>query len=236
MGLPVRDTLATLREEVKDRLGFGGSGTAFTANNNLIDSWLRACQRKLYWGHDFSELEVIDETTQAQEGQHAYDWPDDIEPKKISKIWCKDSSITTGNFFLMDEGITGRNYGLVTSADYDRPRKYVRSSQLKVWPYPDSNNYYFVIKGIQRLNAFTADSDRATIEEELILELAVALGKGHYRHPDAPNYQAFFIDMLKDIKSGDMGTERFVRPSGSRFSYRDSFNSPDMVHRNTLDE
>lgn len=237
MALPVRETLATMREEVKNRLGFGGSGTAYTSNNNLIDSWLRETQEQLYTKHEFSELWIKDETAVSQEGQEGYDWPDAIDPMRIEKITVKDTSLTIGNVFPMREGIPDYADGYVSSADYDRPRRYRRASQLLVWPYPDGNNYTFQIRGYQRLGRFTQETDRATVDETLIKMLAVAKGKAHYRHPDAPNYDVYFRDMLKDLNSNDHGAERHFRPSGKGGSrgFVDSHNQPDMIHRNTLD-
>ncbi len=235
MGLPVREDLGTMRQEIKDRLGYGASGSSFTANNNIIDAMIRDAQYQIYWEHSFTELTIIDATTISQQGQESYDWPDNIEPKKILSIWVEDRNQSAGNWYKMCEGIGPEHYGRVSTAEQGRPSRYERRNQLDIWRRPDSNLYTFHIEGTTRLNRLTAETDRATLNEQLIKLYALANGKGHYRHPDAPALNQQYILLLRNLTAGDKGKKRFVRASGKSRQYRDNFYDPDFEHQNTLD-
>lgn len=213
MGLPTREDLATMRQDIKDGLGFGSSGSTFTANNAIIDSWLERAQRMIYWEHDFTELITV-ETITSQQGQEGYDWPTNTEPKKILSIWLEDTNLTSANWYPMIEGVGPQHYGRVSTADQGRPTRYERRDQLDIWRRPDDNSYTFHIEGIKRLGRLTAETDKATINEDLIKMLALAWGKAHYRHPDAQDWRLYYDKTMRRIKAGDQGKKKFIRSHG----------------------
>lgn len=54
---------------------------------------------------------------------------------------------------------------------------------------------------------FIQDNDRASVPDDLILTLAIVMGKAHYRQPDAQLYVDRFDRMLRSAKADNFGAE-----------------------------
>ena len=53
MALPTARNLGSLRQELRDRLGFAAFGSQAGINTALLDSFLRQAQEQLYWEYIF---------------------------------------------------------------------------------------------------------------------------------------------------------------------------------------
>jgi hypothetical protein len=70
-----------------------------------------------------------------------------------------------------------------------RPARYEIRNAIELYPMPDQT-YFLWIRGHFGLMAFAADSDKTTIDAELVFLSALANAKAHYGQPDANNIQA----------------------------------------------
>ena len=59
-----------------------------------------------------------------------------------------------------------------------------------------------------------------TLDSDMVLHLAIANAKAHYRHEDAPVYGQQLERYLRNLKGAGLGNKRFVRRTGKE---RDSF-------------
>jgi len=232
MTLPTKKNLGQLRSNLRDGLG---QTVGASANTPLLNGILHRSQVFLFKRMSDKERTTQDESVIAQTGQEKYDWPDTIDPKKTMEIWVEDTSDTDFNMYPMIEGIERRHYGQQSTVEQDRPRRYERRAQLEVWPLPDSNTYTFHIEGQLRLGAFSVDTDLATLDQDLILQLALANAKAHYRQPDANAIADQFTLELKAENADNLGHQRFVRPNGSSRKPGNIFEDRSFRHRNTLD-
>lgn len=92
---------------------------------------------------------------------------------------------------------------------------------LEVWPTPDQP-YVVWLKGHMGLKRFSEDADEATIDHEIVLLFAAAMGKAHYRQPDSDIYAQMCARMTAELTAASHGTRKYMpRPStlGMKLEY-----------------
>lgn len=198
-----------LMAELRVRLGFVSTGTAAQTNSPIMTSFLQEA-------HDFvyQELAPASERAKAvillKKDQALYDWNDDglkipIEPGYVQKVWLRR---TPSDRYEMRQGIT----------EYDRqldatlrqwPEKYDHLfGQIEVWPIPDQS-YEMVVEYLTGKPRFSQPTDRPGVPDRLVLLYAIALGKAHYRHPDASTVAGSFQTLMR--------AEKFKQHEGRRY-------------------
>ena len=232
MELPTARNLGSLRQELRDRLGFASFGSQAGINTAILDSFLRQAQEQLYWEYIPRE-HIGTSSIQTNDGQKKYDWPDECNPDRLIIVTARDSTTSPPSTWKLVEGIEYYH------DDYDTPKtqptRYERRDQIEVWPQPDSNKYFIDLEYVKRLNAFSVDSDKATLDADLILLLALTNSKAHYRHEDAQIYSQQFTRLLEKIKGGTIGEKRFVRAGRRKVDPFGHYFDHHMKHYHTSD-
>ena len=232
MALPTPRNLGSLRQELRDRLGFASLGSQAGINQAILDSFLRQAQEQLYWEYTPRTHIGTSEIT-TQDGQLNYDWPDNCNPDRLLTVTGRDTTASTPSRWKLIEGIEYYHDDHVTPKS--QPERYERRDQIEIWPSPDSNKYRIDLEYVKRLNPFSVDSDKVTLDAELVLILALANSKSHYRHEDAQVYGQQFTRMLDRLKGGTHGSKRFIRGGGKRnYSFSHYFDTH-MKHYHTSD-
>jgi len=203
MALPLKKTLGEMRAELLDRLGFASQGSSAGSIISTADSYLQRAQNYLYWKYDFNELNKTYDWSTAQ-GQTLYDWPDDMEPRKVIEL----RTLWNSYWHPMHEGISFQHDSVADVQYY--PLRYDRRAQLEVWPEP---NAIYTIRGeyYKRLDRFTLDNDRVTLDEHLVFTYALAKAKKHYRQPDANDYMEELGDLITQLRIAAHGNNRYIR-------------------------
>lgn len=205
MALPLKATLGEMRAELLSRIGMASQGAAAGAVVTTVNSFLRRSQQFLYRKYEDLELRIIEDISSAA-GQTLYDWPDDMDPRRVTQIRVQYG----GTWFLMHEGIEYQHDTVVGSRYF--PRRYDRRAQLEVWPEPDGI-YPMRVEHYQRLGRFTQDDDRCTINEELLFEWTLGRLKRHYKHEDAKDYIDTGNELLRQMQGSIHGNKRYL-PGG----------------------
>lgn len=200
-------TLGTLRAIVSSRCGFGAQGASIGGNAALVDSWLQNAQYQLYWMQDWKKLTKYDDITVGL-GQTLVDYPANANPERILAI-AANIGDSSDLWRPLDEGINIEHYNTQSSPSY--PMRYERYEQIEVWPECDAVRTLRVWY-VKNLGAFTAETDTATLDDELILLHATATAKAHYRQPDAETWAAQLDALLVRIKGKSFGNKRFHAP------------------------
>jgi hypothetical protein len=204
-------TLQDLRQELRARLGHQATGAASGASNPIIDSFLRTSQEYIYWMADWKKLTAyFDDTIGA--AQNLLDYPTDANPDRLytppgskSPIWVQYSS----RWLSLSEGITVDHWDTMDNQN-SYPTRYERYDQLLFWP--KSNAVYTLkIWYIKKLERFTQENDRASVDDNLILTHALAKAKAHYRHPDANLYVSEWSTLEARVKGGTIGQNSVIR-------------------------
>lgn len=195
-------TLGSIRSDIQTRLGFGMAGEAGVVNAPIIDSFIRNGQAQLYEQFEWRRLIKYEERLMGIE-QRVYDYPDDCEPENIISMAVLDGGI----WLPLEPGIT---WEMRSSDESGRPSRYELFEQMEVWPIADTQytmrRYY-----LQSLAPLVQDSDRTTLNSELVFLHALTNAKLHYRQPDAQTYVNQLNQMLGKLKAKNRAKTTYRR-------------------------
>lgn len=195
-------TLGELRSDLRTGLGYSSAGAAAGVNQELLNQFLRNAQVLLYSTHDWARLRRYS-TPSLGVGQYLLDYPTGSNPDRIRMI-----SVNFGGVWQppMKKGISPEHYTTQSNASF--PRRWEPYDQIEFWPITDAV-YSVRIFYIKALDPFTQDAHRATVDDGMIALLALANAKGHYRHPDAPNWAKQAEQLLISLKAKSWGQSTF---------------------------
>ena len=177
---------------------------------SLFNSILARAQNWLYWAYDWENLRRTWTINPLTIGTAAYAYPtsggETPEPRKVVDLSVNDGS---GNVTGLRQGVSPSLRSSTTANAL--PSRYWRTNQLNLWPAPDKITYTIYVDGYKMLAAFAADSDTSTLDDEPIMELAIALGKFHYGQADAQAYLQIVNTLIGKLNDRDGVTGR-VQP------------------------
>jgi len=231
MALPTKRNLGSLRQELRDRLGYASAGSQAGPGGAIMDSFLRQAQEQLYWEYTPREM-VKQSVITTQDGQTLYDWPDICNPDRLLRVNARDTTASSSTRWKLTEGIEYQHDDYATPKS--KPLRYERRDQMEIWPQPDGNQYRIDLEFVKRLDAFSVDADLITLDADLVLMLALSNAKAHYRHSDSNVYAQQLVQMLNRVKSGTQGAKRFVRGARRNNGFSNYFDNR-MQHYHTDD-
>lgn len=199
--MPYR-TLEEQRSRLRTRLGYSAQNAAAGSMAPMLNDILIDAQVKLYWTHDWARLRKYDDTTVGA-GQCLIDYPTDCNPERVRAI-----STLNGTRWSppLRRGIAPQDY---TIQDNERePTRWEPYAQIELWPKADQE-YTVRVFYVKNLLAFTQDTHRSTIDDDLIFQVALGMGKAHYRHPDAEVYLKQAETLLTQLKAKSWGKTVF---------------------------
>jgi len=176
-----------LRAEIRDLTDV----SVGTSNIPSLKQTLRRTQRLLYNRYDWPFLKHMPYLSCAN-GQRFYNAPSGLNLERII-----DVSVWYGNVPSPIE----RGIGLEEYQSYDSDggikaspvRKWdwkwnpaTSTDQIEMWPIPDNSNDRLQFTGLRALNALTADSDPADIDDDLIVLFSAAEILAAKKQEDAP--------------------------------------------------
>jgi len=213
-------TLAQLRRRMMIRLGYSAS-----ADNpppgmaQLLDDFLRDAQEQLYLKNPVLRTERLYRWTMVP-GISYYGIRDNDGDTDFSDIDCGKHLNDKGyriswvgledlnNMWMpMRCGIDPSFY--TTSAQQGLPTLYEIRSCIEVFPVPNAA-YKLWIKGQMGLEPFVANTDKTTINSDLVFGWALADAKAHYGQRDAQRVSDSAREMLGDVIAGNHLTRRYV--------------------------
>lgn len=202
-------TLGELRSELQARLGMGAMGAAAGASQTLMDSFLRNGQAQLYWAQDWKHLIEYEDTTLGVD-QNLLDYPAACaRDRRILRL----ETVYNGQWRRIPEGIATEDWSTMDTASY--PIRFDRYAQVQIYPIADQI-YTVRFWYVKDLDAFTASSDRASLDDEMILLHAVTNGKAHYRHPDAGLYEGQLATLMSSLRGQSFSLQGVYRRELSR--------------------
>ncbi len=209
--MPYR-TLGELRSIILARLGMGGMGASGGANGTMIDSMLQNGQTQLYWTQEWRHLTDYKDLTTGV-GQNLYDYPTAGSMQTVgcstSKRILRVETLYSGQFSRIPEGISTGDWSNMETRG--APARFERFAQILVYPKSDSATYTMRVWFIRDLDRFTETSDRATLDDEMIILHATANAKSHYRQPDAAVYQGQLNTLLAGLRGQSFSSDRVYR-------------------------
>lgn len=210
------ETLAQLRRRLLVRLGYSAQADSPPPGMaDLLDDFLVQAQRFLYRKYRALRTERFFTWTMIA-GERFYDLPDNdescdkvLDPYRLSWVGVEDLN---GTWHEMGKGIPPEVYTSI--ANQGIPAIYEIHQCIEVFPAP-ADNYKLRIKGHFGLTQFDLDTDKTTIDSELVFMWALSNAKAHYGQSDAANIAAQANTYLGTLVSGSHQTARYVPNSGS---------------------
>jgi len=133
---------------------------------------IRRTQERLYDEFDWPFLKVRRDVAAAA-GQRYYDVPNDMNLERITQV-----DYRWGDRWLpVERGITLDNFSSIDSDADARADPIMRwdvidagsGLQIEVWPIPATDGLAIRFTGLRNLNALTSDSDRAELDDMMIV-------------------------------------------------------------------
>lgn len=172
-----------------------------------LNSILQRSQGWLYWNYGWEALRSSYTISPLIVGTAAYNAPANMEPRKIISATLVAGATVTD----LREGIPPQlRYSGAANA---RPTRYQRQGapgqqQIVLWPPPDLTTYVPTFDAYQSLDAFAADTDTSTLDDDAIMELSIALAKMHYGMADGAASVQLVNALLTRLNGSDETTGR----------------------------
>lgn len=211
--MPTYKTKGELRSDLLTKLGYGGLGAAAGNFVPMADALLEEAQENLYiLMPDEKRIRTWDFTTGLS--QQTYDFPADCDPDRLIEL----STYFEQTWLPVKRGIDRYHDSIFNYINYYPQRYDIRATgpvdlheQLELWPTDDTNQYTVRIEGYIQLMDFVDDSDRATVDDTLILLYAEAYGKAHLNRPDAQLKLQALQTRLRILRGQQHGEQRYIR-------------------------
>lgn len=163
-------------------------------NAQVRDTQVKLLQRVQEWlWEDYSWPHMrVTRQYQGVIGKRTYDWGADFDIDRIETVYFK----TSGGWRELTPGIDQEHYRLhdsdLDSRSYPVCRwQIAEDEQIEVWPISseagdaDTLEGYFKVRGIKKLSRLVADSERADLDDKLIVLFAAAETLGAAGSKDA---------------------------------------------------
>lgn len=212
--MELKKTLGEVRADIQIRLGFGAAGQAGIVNTALIDSMIKSAQEQLYQQFDWVELRAINERVTGS-NQQFYDYPIDCNSERILGMWV----LWGGQYMPMQEGIKAEQRNIPIGGV---PQRYERRDQIEIWPIPSSNEYKIRTEYIKTLAPLVNNSDRLTLNSQMVFLHALANAKTHYNQKDAVTYSSQLDALMLQLKAKNRKTVFANENNIDPFTYVDA--------------
>lgn len=209
-----------MRGVLNGRLGFSNNPAGTGPNQSVLNSYLQQAQKEIYDERDWWFLKTK-WTLLPGSGQDLIDYEDAMNPDRFLSVSVFDTSLSQPDYKAMDEGIDLEHR---TSSSKARPIRYERLEQLELWPIPDKLGYGIFIVGLKRLDRFEQDNDLLTMDHNMVLLKAIAIGKTELGHEDSQAAELRSGKNVKAAKKKNQQKRRYRRGSpASKENYKPVF-------------
>jgi hypothetical protein len=204
-------TLGDLRASLRARLGFGATGAATGASDEIINGFLLSAFHHVYWMQDWRKLIAYYDTTIGAT-QNLIDYPPDANPHRLwtpkdssSPIWVQ----VNGTWIPAKEGISAAAWDTMDDNN-SYPMRYELFDQIQFWPKSNAV-YNLKIWYVKNMTRFTQDNDRPNVDDNLIFLHALVAAKSHYKQADAAMYTAQWTEMVAKVSGRQFGSNNVIR-------------------------
>ena len=181
-------TLGTLTEQLRISARYDPNPALSLNILPMMQQLLRDTQERLYDEFDWPFLRITQDKMLSA-GQRYYDLPADLNLERIISV-----DVRYGERWLpVERGIDVAHYNQIDSDLDARADPAVRwevkdtgdGEQIEVWPVPESDGIALRFTGIRKLTPLVEMSDRADIDDQLIVLYAASELLGGAKNPQA---------------------------------------------------
>lgn len=209
-GTTLGQLVTMLREEC-------GHATSAALGQNTLPRMKRVLQRtqEFLWGdHAWPHLRVYREET-LQAGQRYYTFPSDLAFDRVENVHIRWDDTWQPVCY----GIELDHYNAQDPELDDRDDPVLRwqaheDGQFEVWPLPATNGLRLRFEGIKKLSKFVDDSDRADLDDNLLVLFAASEILAKQKGGDAQGKARLAGRLYTQLKGQQSKTTMFVMGGG----------------------
>lgn len=184
--MPIGTTLETMLDYLRMEIGDSTNPALGLTKSPAYANLLRRTQDRLYNDHNWQHL-VVDRDQPLQAGERYYTFHPELNFQRIGKAWIKWNNA----FHPIDCPFEPTRYNdnnpeLNTRTDPVQAWRHYEINQFEVWPMPASSLQVIRFRGIKTLSRLTALSDRADLDDTLLVLYAAAELLARGKMEDAP--------------------------------------------------
>ena len=190
--MPIGTTLETMLDYLRMEVGDSTNPALGLTKAPVYSNLLRRTQDRLYNDHNWQHL-VVDRDQALQAGERYYTFDPSLNFQRIGKAWIGWNYA----WHPIDCGFEPVNYNdnnpeRNTRTDPVQAWRHYEINQFEVWPMPASSGQTIRFRGIKSLSRLTALSDRADLDDTMLVLFAAAeiLARGKMEDASAKLSQA----------------------------------------------
>jgi hypothetical protein len=178
-----------------------------------LKNLLRRTQEVLYDEYDWPFL-MVERSMTLNNGQRYYDFPTDVNYDRLKSVKYKYGNVYTD----IERGITFDDFSIFDSNIDERSSPLLKwdvrntgsGEQMEVWPIPNQTGsvHFF---GVKTLANLTQDSDRADLDDRLIVLFAAAEMLARQKSRDAQAKAQQADKRLLKLRANSQSSSRTVR-------------------------
>lgn len=209
-GTTLGQLVTMLREEC-------GHATSAALGQNTLPRMKRVLQRtqEFLWGdHTWPHLRAYREEV-LQAGQRYYTFPEDLSFDRIENVhvrWCETwrpvcYGIELGHYNASDPEVDDRDDPVSRWQVHE-------DGQFEVWPLPATNGIRLRFEGIRKLAPLIADTDRADLDDNMLVLFAAAEILAKQKGGDAQGKASAASRLYSQLKGNQSKKTMFVMGGG----------------------
>lgn len=208
-GKQLQELVAQLRAET----GKSQNVAVGTSELDNLKEQIRSRQEMLYDEYDWPFLNIQRSVT-LEAGSRFYDFPSDLNYDRLNCVKFKYN----GQYTDVDRGITFDDYSIYDSSEDERSSPVLKwdvrntgsGEQLEVWPIPsEAGSLHFF--GTKTLSSLVQNSDRADLDDRLIVLFVAAEHLARQKSPDAKNKLEMANKRLIKLKGNSQSSNKMVQ-------------------------
>lgn len=179
------------------------------------DLLLSRVQKRLWVDHEWPWA-VVNRDEPLLINERLYSFPDDLEFDRVTNAWVKYNNI----WHPIEYGIGPAQYNTFDSDRGVGTNPVVRwqhngDGQFEVWPVPVDNNQVIRFRGTKKLAPLIAESDKADLDDVLLVLFAAAEILSRNQATDAPIKMAQATAHYNKLKGLSLKNDRFLYGGGN---------------------
>lgn len=181
-------TLTNLVDMLRDEIAASSDPSVGQSERALLENQINRAYEFYHGDYDWPHLRVRSDVLTAA-GQRYYDFPADIDFDRVESIDTNHG----GTWQPVVRGIENDHYDVFDSDNDERTDPVLRwdvidtgsGPQMELWPIPATDNIKVRVTGFKNFTRLVSGSDRAVIDDMLIVLASAAKLLARYRLPDA---------------------------------------------------
>ena len=199
---------------LRAEIGVSSNAQMGVNTTDQYDAMLSRVQKRLWMDHEWPWA-IVNRDEPLLNGERIYSFPDDLEFDRVTNVWVKYNEI----WHPLEYGIGPAQYNTFDSDRGTGTNPVVRwqhtgDNMIEVWPIPQGDHQIIRLRGTKKLSPLVADTDKADLDDVLIVLFAAAEILARNGATDAPMKMAQATSHYNKLKGLALKNDRFIYGGG----------------------